>query len=766
MSTIFAFGAKFSEKKIEVAFIAVFSALIIALFYVLISMNGVVLGNDPAVHLEKSQIFLNTGQISLANLGWTPPLYEIVLAMLISFSGATDMGQMIFLVKALAAVIDWMLVMSVYLLASKYFNKKVGTVAAVLLLMSFPMYEMNQFGGYTTALALAFMMFMFLYTPLAMEKYGYLVVAFFAAFGVVLSHQLAAFLAVFIMPPILLFMLVKSKGKHLKVVMALVLGGGVAFFLYYFQAMIGYLDVVIRYVFFEIKAYAYQIPAVTFNAFMINFGFILFFAAAGIVISYQQLQKSKKPLYFVILILSFAVPLFFAESYLLGLYMPFAWFISYLTPALAVFAAVTVVFAAAKFRTYYSKNRVAFKRTSVKIASVVVVIALCAMVVYRSDVVYGRIMEASVYYSTTDIKAYDAGMWLKANYPDNCNVTTTYVPGFWFQEFSGKSVIAQTEQAVQRNEIAESVLTLSYEVEHPQSLIKAYEAKGYIYEENYISINKVWYRVSYYSDAGNFLNFTLNGQQYKLELTEFSKQVTFSNESAVKKISFHYTNEYANLTETMEIDNDNYATKVSWAITPLKSDMTNVSLYLSTYFDLRYHFEQALIPGYMDWVNPYDMPNREVADSWAAVDCTNANLKDGYMGFYDTTNDLGYAFRFIDVPDWGNIGSGANRQIDAARMQYNFNEIGLNQTAERSYMVVSLSKNTFPSLSKDTLQGLFDYKPGEFNVVSRDYIDYIERNNIGFIVYDRNQLDTTMIRSKMLQMIYTNDRYVIFKVLL
>ena len=30
-------------------------------------------------------------------------------------------------------------------------------------------------------------------------------------------------------------MLIKSKGKHLKVVLALLLGGGVAFFLYYFK---------------------------------------------------------------------------------------------------------------------------------------------------------------------------------------------------------------------------------------------------------------------------------------------------------------------------------------------------------------------------------------------------------------------------------------------------------------------------------------------------------------------------------------------------
>ncbi len=76
-------------------------------------MNGVVLGNDPAVHLEKANIYLNTHYISLANLGWTPPLYQIFLAVAIALTGASNIGEYIFLLRALTAVIDWMLFMSV-----------------------------------------------------------------------------------------------------------------------------------------------------------------------------------------------------------------------------------------------------------------------------------------------------------------------------------------------------------------------------------------------------------------------------------------------------------------------------------------------------------------------------------------------------------------------------------------------------------------------------------------------------------------------------
>jgi len=767
VSTIALIG-KFTidSKKLEVIFVTVFSVLIFAIFYVLISMNGVVLGNDPAVHLEKAQIFLSTGQISLANLGWIPPLYQIVLAMIIAFTGATDIGQLIFLVKVLAVIVDWLLVFSVYLFASKYFSKRVGIIAVVLLLMAFPIYEANAFGGYTTVLALAFMLLVFIYTPLAVERVGYVVVAFFSAFALVLSHQLAAFLAVFIMPPVLLFMLIKSKGAHLKVVAALIFGGGVAFFLYYFKAMVGYLDVVIYYVFLGIKEYAYQIPAVTFNAFMINFGFILFFGLAGTAIAFLTLKKQKKPLFNLILMLSFFVPLFFAESYLVGLYLPFGWFIYYLTTPLVILAAVFVVFLADKVSLFYVKHRTAFRKNWVKVVTVALLVLLSVMVIYRSNVVYGRIMESSVYYSRTDTKALDAGVWLKANYPENTTVVVTEIPGFWFQEFCGKNVTAETDPAVQRNEIAESVLSLSYELQQPQTLLRAYEAKGYTADENWVSIDNVWYRASFSSDDGNFLSFVQGGENHTFTLSQLSKQVSFEDQSDPKKIVFTYSNDYVILTKTLTVQNDSYSISVQWALAPLNSSISNVSLYLTTLFDLRYHFDEAQIPGLMDWVNPWDMPDADKRGNgeWTVAGFTSADLKDNYTGLYDSTNDVAFAYKFSDVPDWGNIGALGNRQIDAVRFEYQLGNLSANQTVTRSYQTLCLSQNSYSPLQRDGVQGLFDLKVLPFTVVSRDFSDCIKKNNIGFIVYDKNQLDPQLIKSKLLQLVYSNDRYTIFKI--
>jgi len=764
------------KKKLELAFITVFSAVILILFYSILSMNGVILGNDPSVHLEKARIFLNTGQIPLGNLGWTPPLYQIVLAMFISLSGASDIGQLIFLVKILAVIVDWLMIMSVYLLTSRAFSKKTGAIAAILLLFCFPVFELNQCGGSTTALGIAFLMLLLIYLPLAIEKFGYLMVTFFAAFSVMMAHQLATFVAVLALIPVLIYMLKKSQGKargaYLKVLAALVLGGGIVFFLYYFGAMIGYLGVMLEHVFFSQKAYAYQIGATTLNAFIINFGFITLLTIAGVYFAYKQLKTPKRTVYFIGLLSALIVPFILAESHLFGLYLPFQWFIYYLTPLMAIFAAVTIAYAAQKIPRFYANHRAQFRKTWVRVATVGLIVVTCLAVGVRSEVVYGKIMEAGTLYATTDIKAYEAGIWLRDHYPENQTVVVTEIPGFWFQQFSDKPVIAQTNPVIQRNLIAESVLTLSYEIEHPQTLLKAYGAKGDIVDESYVSLDHVWHRASYSATNGDFLYFTQNGIEQKLPLSALSKQITLEEQDGIEKINCIYSNENFTITKTLQAQNITYPIDISWTITPQVSGVANVTLYLSTFLDLSFSFDKAQIPQVMDWVNPWDADSNRVEKQetgnpqtdWAVASFVNTDLKNGYLGLYDSQNDIAFAFNFTDRPQWGNIGALSNRNIDAVRFQYSFSNVDINQTVTCSYQILSLAKNSYPQLTPNNLEGILSNLTPEFAIMTRDYNDDICENNIGFIVYDRNQLDTQIINSKILHLIYSNDRYVIFKI--
>jgi hypothetical protein len=754
------------KKILELVFAAVFSAVILVLFYSIISMNGLVLGNDPAVHLEKAQIFLQTGKIPLENLGWTPPLFQILLAMLISFTGATSLAQLIFLEKALAVLIDWLLFFSVYLIGSKFFGKKIGGIAAVLLLFCLPMYELNLWGGYTTVLGLAFMFLLFLYLPLAMKNFGHIVIAFFVAFSLVLSHQLTAFLTVLILPPIILFMLIKSRGTHIKALIAVILGGGLAFLLYYSQAMLPYLGVLIEHVFFMQKTMAYQIPATTLSAFMVNFGFVFIISLAGIFIAFFNFRAKKELLPFLILFLSFLVPFVLAESYLFGLYLPFEWFIYYLMPPMAVLAAVSISFAVDQVSAFYLKHENNWKKFRLRAVTVSVVALVFLLFVFRFGTVYGRIMEGSVYYSTSDVKAYDAGVWLSTNFPDEATVVVTEVPGYWFSLFSGKNVIAETNPIIERNVISESVLELSYELENPLTLIRAYEAKGDVSDENYVSLNHVWNKVSYLSGDGNFISYNANGVDKETTLSGLNREIVFEDQGSPKKLMIHYFNDEINITQTILVQNDSYPINVAWTLSPLESEVSNTALYVSTFFDLHFSFEKAYIPGVLDWENPWSRPSNSQGNDWAVVNFSRSTLTGNYLGFYAEKEEVVFALNFKDLPDWGNVGVLASRQIDAVRFQYNVDKIGINQTAFFTYQVLTFSKSSYPELQQPTeVKSLFELKPSApFEVKSRDYHDYIREENIKFIVYDKNQLDTKIIRCKLLELVYSNDRYVIFRV--
>jgi hypothetical protein len=756
------------KKILEFTFAAVFSAVILILFYSIISMNGLVLGNDPAVHMEKARIFLQTGRIPLENLGWTPPLFQIMLAVLISFTGATSVAQLIFLEKALAVLIDWLLFFSVYLIGSKFFGKKIGGIAAVLLLFCFPIFELNLWGGYTTVLGLAFMFLLFLYLPLAMKSFGHIIIAFLVAFSLVLSHQLTAFLTVLILPPIILFMLIKSRGKHLKALIAVILGGGIAFSLYYLQAMLPYLGMIIEHIFLMQKTTVYQIPGTTLGAFMINFGFVFIISLAGIFIAFFKLRAKKEPLFFLIMFMSFLVPFVLAESYLFGLYLPFQWFIYYLMPPMAILAAVSIGFAADKVSAFYLKQKKSWKKLRLRAVAVSLVVLVCLLFVFRFGTVYGRIMKGSVYYSTSDIKAYDAGVWLSDNFPDNTTVVVTEVPGFWFRLFSGKTVIAETDPIIERNLVAVSVLELAYEIEHPLTLIRAYDmTKGDISDENYVSINDVWYRVSYIAGDGDSISYNVNGvDKTELKLSSFNRETVFEDESSPKKLIICYFNDEVSITQTILVQNDMYPISVTWTVSPISSEVSNVALYVTNFFDLQFSLTEAYVPGVLDWQNPWEHPSNSKGDEWAVVNFSQSSLTDDYLGFYDATKEIAFALKFEELPNWGNVGVLGSMQIDAVRFQYNYDKIDTNQTASFTYQVLTFWKTDFPQMQNlSDLKSLFDFKPATtFDVKTRDFHDYIKENNIGFIVYDKNQLDTKLTRARILELVYSNDRYVIFKV--
>ncbi len=187
-----------------------------------------------------------------------------------------------------------------------------------------------------------------------------------------------------------------------------------------------------------------------------------------------------------------------------------------------------------------------------------------------------------------------AGQWLKTNYPEQATVVATYVPGFWFSAFSDKTVIAETNPVVERNVISESILDLSYEIETPFTLLRAYEAKGDISSENYVSINNVWQLETYSSTAGDYISYNVGESLKKVELNQMTRHYTLdSSQETQKTLTIVYTNDDVSVTQTQIVQNTSYPTQVTWSITSINSPISNVTLYLSTFFNLYFNYDKA-----------------------------------------------------------------------------------------------------------------------------------------------------------------------------
>jgi hypothetical protein len=716
--------------------------------------------------LTRAQEFLDTGRISLANLGWTPPLYQILLAFLITFTGATGIEQLIFLVKVSAVLTNWLLLFGVYLISARFFNKKIGVIAVSLLFACFPMFEINMWAGYTSVLGIAFMLLLFLYLPLAVEHKRYMIIACVSAFALVLSHQLTLFVSVLILVPVMLFMIIKSKGKNFKGLFFIIIGGGLAFFLYYVRAMLPYLGGLIEHVFFAQKAMAYQIPSTSLSAFWSNFGFVLILGVAGLFVVVYKLWVEKKHVSNLTLILSFVCSLFLAESFIFGLYLPFHWFVYYIMPFMTMFAAVLLFFVVNKALTFYKMNKARIKRVYVAVVVVGLIVLSCFALVKRGDVLSMRLSEGVAFYSAADPLALQAGQWLKTNYPGSATVVATAAPGFWFSVFSEKNVVVATDPAVERTVLSESILELSYEVETPLTLLRAYEAKGNISSENYVFVNNVWRLATFCSTAGDFLSYTVDGVYKKVDLSQMTRHYTLTGDQAAKTIMIVYINDDVLVTQTLSVQNTSYSTQVTWTITPVNCPVSNVALYLTVFFYLSFNFDKAYLPGILNWENPWDNPTDMYETTWAVTDFSKNSLTDNYIAVFDEQNQVYYALKYVELPDWGNVGALANMQIDAIRFSYTFEHIDPCNNVAFSYQTLAFSEESYQqSVPFTQIEKMFAVKPVEnFTVDSRDCFDSIKENNVEFIVYDKTQLDPKFVRNSAIELVYSNDRYAIFKI--
>jgi hypothetical protein len=133
---------------------------------------------------------------------------------------------------------------------------------------------------------------------------------------------------------------------------------------------------------------------------------------------------------------------------------------------------------------------------------------------------------------------------------------------------------------------------------------------------------------------------------------------------------------------------------------------------------------------------------------------------------YDEQNQVYYALKYDNLPDWGNVGALNSGQIDAIRFSYTLEKITPGNNVAFSYQTLTFSEESYKqSVPLTQIGKMFTAKPTEnFTVSGRDYFDSIKEHNVEFIVYDKYQLDPKFVRNSAIELVYSNDRYAIFRI--
>jgi hypothetical protein len=756
------FSRRFGRGCFEAGFLFVFSLLVWVLFFLVLGSNGLVLGNDSAVHLQRAELFLGSGRIPVSDVAWIPPLFHALLAVFLAFTGASGVGEALVLLKAVVALVDWLVVFSVWLVAERFFGRRGGVLAGVFVLLCFPLFEMNCWAGYTGLISLAFMFLALMFLAWPSEGAASAFLAFLFVFSTVMAHQLAAFLLVFVAGPFVFALLVRRRGRRSWVVVAAVLGAGLAFLVYYLGPIWPYMGELASIVFFQLQTMLYQVPMVSFESFLVYFGFLFFMAFAGLVLAFNVLRRRRLLGFYVLLASAFLVPLFFSQSYLVGLYLPYHWFVYYMLPALAVFAAVSV-----SWLLDYAAESIRCRRSARRVLGFVVVIFLAAAISLQVWLVTAKTGEAIAYYATSDLQAYDAAVWLQ-----QCGVGGAVVvsekPGHWFAVYSGREVIAETNPVIEWNARAECVLDLSYELENPLTMLRVYESRGSVSQEYYALQNMAWKRVaSFLTDEAYVSYRTWDGALHVFALSGLNRTVMLGAAGYPRWVSVTYSGENFTVTQTVRFANDSYDLAVSWQLSAVNSSLNYATLYVTEHLDPASRFSEAFVPGVLDWVSPWSNASYAEVGKWAVAGFSRGNFGlDRHVATYDARDGVVFALEFEDLPDAGNVGVLADGRVDAVRWQYQFYRVDAGYTVTVGYRMLVFSRSSYAGLQHPSdFERVFAEKlPEAFTVKTRNFASVIRDNDIAYLVYDRQRFDLSVLRSGWLDLAYANAEYVVLKV--
>jgi len=757
-----------SIAELVFVLVAVFTLVVFTVHQ--LSMDGILPGNDPAIHLDKAKnVVINRG-ITYSELPWYPPLFHTFLAILLFLAGTVDVIVASLLLKLIVATINVLLFLSMYLLCRRFLGIGFAITSSVFIMLSVPLFEMIFWGGFADFLGIAYIPFIFYIMNRDDRIFVKTFLLFLLTFTLVMTHHLSAFVFFLVAFPAFLISTVRSK-KGLVAFIAVILGGSLAILAWYADVMLRYSDVFIYHVFFQLKEAVYIIPSVTFDALIGIFGVTLVLAIAGIPLAFILLKRRKKLSGFPLLVLWIAIPFFFSQSYLFGFFLNYDRFIYFLATPLAILAGLTtyglaqvLVFIISKIFTRMKKQKF------LDISKIFALIILVGSLFSQFNLSIQRLQNFPQYYELAGITSYDAGLWLKENLISNGSGVVSKKPGHWVGVISDHETIEEPWSPFfgTRNVIAETILSLFYEMDNTRIMTREYVSGGSIPGQvMYVSVYNVWEKVLSMPDNHIYVSFlNTNCEEVVVSLSEFAKNNYWTQKSVEEsQMVSEYSNDLFTLEKSVSVHSGNSLINLDWKFTS-HQDLLDVSLRAFSFMEPSLDFNETFVPGVLNWQNPWDKPSYvDKLHNWAVIECPPYVLSETYAAILDSKNGLLLIFEFVDFPDWLNVGAQGNRFIDSLRVGYQFGDLTKNESREVSFSVLPYSLE-FKQVERPTeaiLKQLLDSKDN-LPVQNRDFLAYIEEYNVEFIIIDAQRLPVNAEFSRILQRVYGNDKFVLYTI--
>ena len=750
----------------ELVFVLIASVTLFAITVHQMSTSGVLPGNDPAVHLGKTtRIVLDEG-VSYSEVSWYPPLFHTIVAMLQIFAGTLDVMVAAFLIKLLIATLNVLILLVTYLLSRKFFGTGVAVGSTFFTILSIPLFEMIFWGGYANFLGLAYIALIFYIMNKDLKTSTKIVLLFLGAATIGLTHQLVTFVFVLLFIPAFLISTIGAKRKLL-IFFAVFVGGGLALLTWYARILLEYADMIIEHIFFSMEENIYNISAVTFDGLLKNLGATLFLASVGIPLTFILLKKEKLNKSSLLIIFWLAVPFFLSQLYFFGVLLPYHRFVYFLATPVAILSGLTAYYIIkTSWMLLESKVIPKIAKPSTKNMFIkVFTIAITFSLFFIQAFTFVQVTATySQFYERASISSYDAGIWVKEHStPDGIGITTRS-PGSWFYVFSGHNTTQETDPLYSRSIVAEALLYSFYEMENSLTLSREFHpVNPNAGQAIYAAVFNIWTKILTIPNNQVRLHYYYLGEEVKVRLSETAETLYWKQNSTDKvQLVTEYTHDLFTIQKIVTLSSGSYPIDIEWNIQAHKS-MTNVTLSVDNYFDISLDFDKALLPGVLEWQNPWNNATFiNTIQKWVLVEGADL-LYEKAVAVLDTENGLLAAFQFDEQPDGFSIGALNSRFIDAVRVRYGFGDLAEGEKHDASFSTL-VHAFEFEEVTQWTISELKQQfsTATDLSIEARDFNTYIDEYNIKFVVIDTQQIVSTINATPALDKIYYNGRIAVY----